>query len=150
MADTGIVIRESKIEDLDALENLMKNLTETFHQTFFKDRWRLDMKYKYDVGGIFIAEDTTEPGKIVGMILVDVGRDWRSDKVVGKIMNFIVDPSYQGKGIGSQLLEAAIEFSANKKATIIQVNARRELKNTLQLFKKFGFEEIFMVMEREI
>ena len=150
MADTGIVIRESIIDDLDALEDLMKHLTESFHQTFFRERWRLDMKYKYDVGGIFVAEDTTEPDKIVGMILVDVGRDWRSDKVVGKIMNFIVDPKYQGKGIGSQLLEAAIEFSAGKKATIIQVNARRELKNTQQLFKKFGFEEIYFVMEREI
>ena len=149
MADTSIIIRESTIEDLDALENLMKILTEAFHQTFFKDRWRLDMQYKYDVGGIFVAEDTTE-NIIVGMILVDVGRDWRSDQTVGKIMNFIVDPKYQGKGVGSRLLDAAIEFSASRKATIIQVNARRELKNTLQLFKKFGFEEAYMVMEREI
>jgi ribosomal protein S18 acetylase RimI-like enzyme len=149
MADTSIVIRESTVEDLDALENLMKTLTETFHQTFFKDRWRLDMEYKYDVGGVFVAVDTTE-NTIVGMILVDIGRDWRTDKLVGKIMNFIVDPQYQGKGVGSRLLDAAIEFSAGRKATMIQVNARRELNNTIQLFKKFGFEEVYLVMEREI
>ena len=149
MADTSIVIRESTVEDLDALENLMKTLTETFHQTFFKDRWRLDMEYKYDVGGVFVAVDTTE-NTIVGMILVDIGRDWRTDKLVGKIMNFIVDPQYQGKGVGSRLLDAAIEFSAGRKATMILVNARRELNNTIQLFKKFGFEEVYLVMEREI
>lgn len=151
MTDTSIVIRKSTIDDLDALEQLMKTLTESFHKTFFKDQWRLDMKYKYEVGGIFIAEDTAEADKkIVGMILVDVGRDWRSNQVVGRIINFVVDPTYQGKGIGSRLLEKALDFSAAKKATAVRINARRELKNPLQLFKKFGFEEVYMVMEREL
>ncbi|MHA1266189.1 MAG: GNAT family N-acetyltransferase [Candidatus Helarchaeota archaeon] len=149
MAKSSIIIRDSTIEDLDSLENLMKRLTEMFHQTFFREQWRMDMKYKYDVGGIFVAEDPVEK-KIVGMILVDVGRDWRSNKVVGKIINFIVDPTYQGKGIGSRLLERAIEFSSEKKAKVVRINARRELKETLRLFTKFGFEEIYMVMEREL
>ncbi|MHA1360717.1 MAG: GNAT family N-acetyltransferase [Candidatus Helarchaeota archaeon] len=143
-----IVVRESAIEDLDELEQLMKELTKTFRQKFFRDQWRLDMKYKYDVGGIFVAEDT-EKGKIVGMILVDVGRDLRSSKVVGKIINFIVRPEYRGNGIGSKLLEMALEFSSERKAASVKINARRELKNTVEMFKKFGFEEIYMVMERE-
>jgi ribosomal protein S18 acetylase RimI-like enzyme len=152
MADTSIVIRKSSLEDLDALELLMKSLTEMFHKTFFKDQWRMDMKYKYEVGGIFVAEDITEEEnkKIVGMILVDVGRDWRSNQVIGKIINFIVDPAYQGKGVGSRLLEKALDFSTTKKATAVRINARRELKNPLELFKKFGFDEIYMVMERDL
>ena len=109
----------------------------------------MDMKYKYDVGGVFVAEDTTE-NRIAVMILVDVGRDLRSNRMIGKIINFIVDPQYRGKGVGSQLLEQAIEFSANRKATVVRINARRELKSPLQLFKKFGFEEVYLVMEREI
>ena len=43
MADTSIVIRESTLEDLDALEQLMKTLTEMFHKTFFKDQWRMEV-----------------------------------------------------------------------------------------------------------
>ncbi len=151
MVDTSIAIRKSLIDDLDELEQLMRSLTEMFHKTFFRDQWRMDMKYKYEVGGIFVAEDTTEADKkLVGMILVDVGRDWRSNQIVGKIINFIVDPNYQGKGVGSKLLDVALEFSSDKKATAVRINARRELKNPLQLFKKFGFEEIYLVMEREL
>ena len=149
MADTSIVIRESTVEDLDVLEDLMNTLTKMFHQTFFKDQWRMDMKYKYDVGGIFVAEDTTD-NTICGMVLVDVGRDLRSGKMVGKIINFIVDDKYRGKGVGSRLLEKAIDFSAERKATSVKVNARRELSGTVQLFKKFGFDEAYMVMEREL
>ncbi|NVM54230.1 MAG: GNAT family N-acetyltransferase [Candidatus Helarchaeota archaeon] len=151
MADTSIVIRASTLEDLDELERLMKSLTGMFHQMFFKDQWRMDMKYKYDVGGIFVAEDTTtSENKIVGMVLVDVGRDLRSGKMVGKIINFIVEPEQRGKGIGSRLLEKALDFSAERKAISVKINARRELGNIVQLFKKFGFEEVYMVMEREI
>ena len=120
-----------------------------FRQKFFKEQWRLDMKYKYDIGGIFVAEDTLEK-KIIGMILVDVGRDLRSGKRVGRIINFIVDPAYRGKGVGSKLLEKALDYSAEQKAVSVKINARRELKNTVQLFKKFGFEEIYMVMERDL
>ncbi len=146
--DTSIVVRESTIEDLDALEQLMKMLTKLFSQKFFRDQWRLDMKYKYEVGGIIVAEDTIENNKIVGMILIDIGRDFRTSRIIGKIINFIVDPTYQEKGIGSQLLERAIEFAAARKASSVRINARRELGNTVQLFKKFGFEEVYMVMER--
>ena len=149
MTDTAIIIRESTVEDLDELERLMKTLTKMFRQTFFKDQWRMDMKYKYDVGGIFVAEDTTD-NSICGMVLVDVGRDLRSGKMVGKIINFIVDDKYRGKGVGSRLLEKAIDFSAERKATSVKVNARRELASTVQLFKKFGFDEAYMVMEREV
>ncbi|NVM29809.1 MAG: GNAT family N-acetyltransferase [Candidatus Helarchaeota archaeon] len=149
MAESSIIIKESTIDDLDSLESLMKSLTETFRQKFFKEQWRLDMKYKYDVGGVFVAVDTTED-KIVGMILVDVGRDMLSNKMIGKIINFIVDPKYQGKGIGSMLLERAVDFSTERKATVVRINARRELKNTVQLFQKFGFDEVYMVMEREL
>ena len=148
MAEPSIVIRESTPDDLDALEELMKVLTNTFNQTFFRDQWRMDMEYKYEVGGVFVA--VTNENKIVGMILVDVGRDWRSNKKVGKIINFVVDPSYQGKGIGSRLLEVAIEFSAERKASVVRINARRQLESTVQMFKKFGFDEIYMVMERDI
>jgi ribosomal protein S18 acetylase RimI-like enzyme len=149
MPETAILVRESTIADLDALESLMKILTETFHQKFLKDQWRLNMEYKYEIGGVFVAIDTTE-NKIVGMILIDVGKDTRSNKKVGKVINFIVDPNYQGKGIGSKLLEQAIEYSTERKATAIRVNARRQLENTVQLFKKFGFDEVYMVMEREL
>ncbi|HUX98150.1 MAG TPA: GNAT family N-acetyltransferase, partial [Candidatus Deferrimicrobium sp.] len=98
---------------------------------------------------VFVAVDTTE-NKIVGMLLVDVGRDTRTNMKVGKVINFIVDPNYQGKGIGSKLLEQAIEYSMERKATVIRVNARRQLENTVQLFRKFGFDEVYMVMEREL
>ena len=58
------------------------------------------------------------------------------------IMNIVVKKSYRNNGIGSLLLENLILIS-NKK-NLIFINLEVDCKNTIaiNLYKKFGFEEI--------
>ena len=127
----------------------MKQLCKTYKTTFFQQEWELDLKYKFESNpdGVFIAE--TGNDHIVGMILVDMGRDPYSGSQLAQLHNFVVDDKARHEGVGSVLLNAAIEFCNDQKVTRIQINARRENKNIIKLFEKFGFKELFLVMERE-
>ena len=49
-------------------------------------------------------------------------------------------PEYRGKGIGRQLIQAAIEKAARQGLTRIELNAREHNTNAIGLYKKLGFE----------
>ncbi|MHA1784456.1 MAG: GNAT family N-acetyltransferase [Candidatus Helarchaeota archaeon] len=143
-----VTVRNGRLEDIFALKKLMKQLCKTYNRTFYEEPWELDLKYKFEANpdGIFVAEYDNE---IVGMILVDIGRDPYSGALLAQLQNFVVDNRTRHGGIGSALLDAAIEFCDDKKVSSIQINARRQNKNLINLFEKFGFKELFIVMERE-
>ena len=143
-----VTVRNGRLEDIFALKKLMKQLCKTYNRTFYEEPWELDLKYKFEANpdGIFVAEYDNE---IVGMILVDIGRDPYSGALLAQLQNFVVDNRTRHGGIGSALLDTAIEFCDDKKVSSIQINARRQNKNLINLFEKFGFKELFIVMERE-
>jgi len=140
-------IRNGRMEDIFDLKRLMRQLCKTYHRTFYEDPWTLDLKYKFESNpdGIFIAEDEEE---IIGMILVDIGRDPYSGALLAQLNNFVVEDKVRHEGIGSALLEAAIDFCDAQKVSRIQINARRENEILLKLFEKHGFSEAFLVMDR--
>ena len=129
----------------------MKQLCKTYNTTFFQQEWELDIKYKFEANpdGIFIAEDR-KTEDILGMILVDLGRDPYSGAQLAQLKNFVVDDKARHEGVGKALLDSAIEFCDDQKVASIQINARRENENLIKLFEKFGFKELFIVMERTI
>ncbi|NHI92384.1 MAG: GNAT family N-acetyltransferase [Candidatus Lokiarchaeota archaeon] len=142
-------VRNGRMEDIFQLKKLMRQLCKRYDRTFYEESWVLDLKYKFETNpkGIFVAEE--ENGDIIGMILVDVGRDPYSGAQLAQLQNFVVDEKVRHEGIGSALLDAAIEFCDDYKISSIQINARRQNENLIKLFEKFGFKEIFFVMERE-
>ena len=57
--------------------------------------------------------------------------------------SYIVNPNYQGKGIGKHLCEHSIEFAKQKGYSCIQFNIVVSTNtNAVNLWKKFGFEII--------
>ncbi|MFX0138112.1 MAG: GNAT family N-acetyltransferase, partial [Candidatus Hodarchaeota archaeon] len=109
----------------------------------------LDLKYKLEStpDSVIIADDN---GDIIGMVLVDIGRDPYSGQILGQIYNFIIESEYRTKGIGSKLIESALDFCRKKKVSLVRVNARRDVKAAVKLYEKFGFSESFIVMEQEL
>ena len=144
-----VTIRQAKIDDIDQLKTLMKVLCERFKVVFYEKPWELDLKYKIEssANSVIVAVDD---GDIVGMVLVDIGRDPYSGAIIGQIYNFIIETEYRTKGIGSKLIEAALDYCKTKKVTLVRVNARREVKEAIKLYEKFGFVESFLVMEQEL
>ncbi|MFX1451235.1 MAG: GNAT family N-acetyltransferase [Promethearchaeota archaeon] len=144
-----ISIRKAKLDDMDQLSKLMKGLCERFKVTFYEKPWKLDLKYKLESApdSVIVADDSEE---IIGMVLVDIGRDPYSGQILGQIYNFIIESDYRTKGIGSKLIEKALDYCRKKKVSLVRVNARRDVKAAIKLYEKFGFSESFIVMEQEL
>ncbi|MHA1380334.1 MAG: GNAT family N-acetyltransferase [Candidatus Helarchaeota archaeon] len=147
-----ITIRKAKIDDIDQLIPLMKVLCEHFNVVFYEKPWKMDLKFKLESSpdSVIVAVDLEFEEKIVGMVLIDIGRDPYSSQIIAQIYNFIIDPEYRTKGIGSKLIDSALEYCKAKKASVVRVNARRQVKEAIKLFQKKGFSEGFIVMEQEL
>lgn len=145
---TQIQIRTSRLEDIDSLKDLMRTLTELFKRPFYEKQWTMDIKYKFESAPntIIVAEDSKR-SEILGMILVDIGRDPYSGAIIAQLNNFIVKEKWRGQGIGSKLLQRAIDVCQDKKVQEIQTNSRKELDEIMILLDKFGFDESHVVMK---
>lgn len=91
-----VTIRIAKLDDIDQLRSLMKDLCERFNVVFYETPWELDLKFKIESApeSVIIAVDN---GVIVGMVLVDIGRDPYSGQALGHIYNFVIETEYRTK-----------------------------------------------------
>ncbi|AEH24980.1 GNAT family N-acetyltransferase [Pyrococcus yayanosii] len=89
--------------------------------------------------GFFVAKAGNE---IVGFIVCD--RDWFSKyegRVVGAIHEFVVDKSWQGKGIGKKLLKTCIDF-LSKHNDRIELWVGEKNESAMKLYERHGFRKI--------
>lgn len=75
-------------------------------------------------------------GEIVGGIFID-GKD--ADGQGARLRWFILDPAYQGRGIGNRLMEAAVTFCKEKKFKRVYLTTFKGLNTARHLYEKFGF-----------
>lgn len=80
--------------------------------------------------GFFVAE---ENNIVVGYILNDSSKK--------EIMSLAVHPEYQGKGIGSQLLEKCLGYFKGKGIKKITVHTRKSNKKAQKFYKHHNFIE---------
>jgi len=65
--------------------------------------------------------------------------------------NKLVDPNYRGEGIGEKLLRYAVDFFKKNHINSVRIIVKTELDDVARkLFAKFGFDEIFKVLELKI
>ena len=118
------------------------------HATYYKKHWDFDLFFESKVateiseflGRFDPARDgfwlTTIDEKIVGAVVID-GSGVKTHEA--RLRWFVVDPEYQGRGIGQRLLSEAISFC--KKANIhrIYLYSFAGLDPARHLYEKFGF-----------
>ncbi|QLE02977.1 GNAT family N-acetyltransferase [Galbibacter sp. BG1] len=61
---------------------------------------------------------------------------------VYELTKMAVDPKFQGKGIGQELLKFAIDLALKNKFKQVLLYSNRKLENAIYLYRKFGFVEI--------
>lgn len=92
-----------------------------------------------DVAGLFVVKDGD---KIVGFMAID--GNWYSkkyNKVVGAIHEIFVDPDYFDKGIGSMLMEKAIEYFKQRNLDLIELWVGDKNEKAMKFYEKFGFRK---------
>ncbi len=142
-AKTDVKIERIKKEDIPKLVDLYlrayKGLEE-YAYTHPKDvesymKWLLNR----DPEGFLVAK---VDGKIVGFVAGDA--NWfsrREKKKVGAIHEIVVDPEYQGMGIGTRLMEEILKYFKSKGLDTAELWVGDENYRAINFYKKFGFQE---------
>jgi ribosomal protein S18 acetylase RimI-like enzyme len=92
-----------------------------------------------DVAGLLVVKDGD---KIVGFMAID--GNWYSkkyNKVVGAIHEIFVDPDYFDKGVGSMLMEKAIEYFKQRNLDLIELWVGDKNEKAMKFYEKFGFRK---------
>jgi GNAT superfamily N-acetyltransferase len=118
------------------------------HATYYKHHWDFDLFFESKVAtelseflnrfnpvhdGFWLAM-TGE--KIVGGVAID-GNEAKTSGA--RLRWFIVDPEYQGRGIGQRLLKEAIAFCRRANAHCIYLHSFAGLDAARHVYEKFGF-----------
>lgn len=110
------------------------------------------IKYYKDItsgklGKCFIAYNQDKPVGYVALSIKDFG--YRKSKYV-EVDNIGVDPKYRSKGVGRMLIEKAGEWAKKQNATKLYVQAYWENKKAIGFYKKNGFYEIGMELDKKL
>lgn len=93
-------------------------------------------RFDADHDGAWFAEIE---GKIVGGIFIDGSQAHDQE---ARLRWFIIDPRYQGRGIGNLLMNAAMEFCRNKQFRRVFLTTFAGLDAARHLYEKHGFKLI--------
>ncbi len=142
-------IRAFTEKDTEEITNLMKQLCSITNQEFDEERWKhsLIAEFKKDVKNEMIVAINEMKNKVAGMALISI-RKTNFGFLFGNISNLIVDPSYRGEGLGEELIKYSIDFFKRNHINSVRIIVKTELdESASNLFTKFGFNEIFKVLE---
>ena len=125
---TMVNIREATINDqaevFDLLRQLMTSANEEspINQPSAAETFR--QVIEEEKGTVLLAE---EDGRILGLVTLSYPVAIRCGGIYSCIEEFIVTEQARGKGVGSKLLEAAIDKATEKGSYELQVNRPSEL-----------------------
>ena len=86
-------------------------------------------------GGIFVYE---LDGEVVGCVTCRFQPRTR----IGSIPNLAVHPDHQGKGIGKQLLRAALDYLRALGMEFVRIETLEQNERCCAFYPKLGFEEV--------
>ena len=143
------IIRNVTKDDLEDFLELYFKAYKGFDKYYYKKkkwaRWYFKWLMKRDEDGFFVCEVN---GKPVGFIACDC--NWISNiekREVAEIHEIFVDPDFRGRGIGTALINRAIEYAKKRGRCIMELWVGVENKGAIEFYKKLGFEEKEVVKE---
>lgn len=127
-----ILIRRSTSGDLDLLLNLEKKAFPDYQQS---SKRVLSLSLSSSFQQVWVAEFEDQAGPIAaGSLILYVY------KRTIRIFSIVVDPGFQGKGVGRKLLEHAENIAKQKGAERLSLEASVDNKKLIAWYNKFGFE----------
>ncbi|MFB0560932.1 MAG: GNAT family N-acetyltransferase [Candidatus Lokiarchaeia archaeon] len=147
----NVIVRNYISRDNEQTMNLMEKLSNYIGVGFDAKKWKDSDKLRLFSPGLrrqtLVAE---EDDKIIGMGMIEARLD-PSGVMVGYLFNWIVDPDYQGKGVGRVLAEKALEILEKIGVDKIRVNVGMKDKDRIaRLVCPMGFDPVFITFEMEV
>lgn len=100
--------------------------------------FHIDDDAEADPNGIFIAEESGKSGKVVGYITSRVNHSTK----IGWIPNLAVLPEYQGRGLGKELMSAALKYLKDSGMLYAKIETLEQNEIGKSFYTKVGFKEV--------
>lgn len=134
-----ILIRRSTSGDLDLLLNLEKKAFPDYQQS---SKRVLSLSLSSNFQQVWVAEFEDQSGTTAaGSLILYVY------KRTIRIFSIVVDPGFQGKGVGRKLLEHAEIIAKQKGAERLSLEASVDNKKLIAWYNKFGFESTELMQD---
>ncbi|MBO4864709.1 MAG: ribosomal protein S18-alanine N-acetyltransferase [Eubacterium sp.] len=107
-------------------------------EKYFSDAWSeqaLENTFEYDFNHLLVEK---RDGKVVGYVIYS---DVQGE---AELLRIAVDKAYRRRGIAAGLMESLFEELKDYEAERISLEVRAHNIAAVKLYKKFGFEEIFV------
>ena len=132
MKALDVRIRKVRKGDIDRIIDIERSWHHLSH-------WSIDSYYRLlnddSFTSSFVAEIEDENGRpgIVGFVIFHIAAD------ISEIYNIAVEHSHARSGIGHQLMAAAIQESARRKAAKVILEVRKSNNPAINFYLKFNF-----------
>lgn len=148
--------KASEVEQIIELNEYLNDLSrEKFDSTLSKTWKRSEECKKYFSS--FFEEDAFiicaySESQMIGYLSASVyeADEFREKMLIAELENIMVLPEHQSKGIGKRLYEEFIAWAKRKNADRVKVGVFCKNKNAISFYKKLGFEEYDMNMEKKL
>ncbi len=143
-----IQVRRFVPKDVEMVKGLLQSLARLYNDEFNDYYFNSMMQVRaLDSSiGTFVAE---YDGMVKGTLFADTERDPRG-VLHGRISNVNVAEDYQGKGVGSALIDEGIKFLSMFSVPTIWANINPQNQGMMNMFEKRQFKKIFVVMEKTL
>lgn len=151
------MVRQANKSDLEEILKLSNKLF--LDESSSSDRYA-DSEWPFSKGGRRAFQETLEKGflwvaekdsKIVGFLCGDLAyfQDWRPIRRA-ELISFYIEESYRSMGIGSELVDSFFEWVKLKGAKTVFVSAYADNKRGIGFYRKMGFEDESLTLEKEL
>lgn len=129
---------EEKLESLIELyQKAYQELPEYAYQHRERIRGYLLWLWRGDPAGFLVALDKE---RIAGFI--SIHSEWKEgQEIIGEIHEFVVDPLYQGKGVGDLLFASALEYARVQGRGRVGLWVGEKNTKALMFYARRGFEK---------
>lgn len=135
----GFVIRAAEASDAQEIMALLELIPP--NRTIVREEWKqIEQRFREsDSIKVFVAVATQQPPLLIGFIALSVVRSLTEG--LGIINDMAVLPTYQRKGIGAALLEAALRAAERHNLNHLLVNVERGNDRAKAFYATLGFSQ---------
>ena len=142
-----ITIRDARADDISAMARLLGQLFAIESDFVVREQAQMDglLLLLRQAACLLVAE---EDGAVVGMVSIQPLVSTAEGGMVGLLEDLVVDMDRRGKGIGSLLLRAALDWARKQGLTRVQLLADRNNAAALQFYSRRNFQGTQLVCLR--
>ena len=155
-----IVVRRGESRDVPALGRLGAALVRAHHafdaERFLSPTARLEQGYAHFLSSqlaerdvvVYVAE---RGGRVIGYVYAGIEpRSWKELRdSAGFIHDVAVEPAERSSGVGSRLIETAVEWLVDHGAPRLMLWTAEQNHDARRLFERLGFRRTMVEMTRE-